>query len=91
MLEGREDLALIWDLRVAAAFRGQGVGARLIDAAEEWARSHACRELKVETQNINLPACRFYARCGFELSAVNRRAYPELPDEIQLLWSKRLA
>jgi GNAT superfamily N-acetyltransferase len=90
-LEGRPDLVHIWDLRVSPEARRRGVGSALLVEAERWARARGCRRLKVETQNINLPACRFYARCGFELSAVNRRAYPELPDEIQLLWSKRLA
>jgi hypothetical protein len=46
--------------------------------------------LKVETQNTNAPACRFYARHGFELRVVNRAAYPTLPDEIQLFWYKDL-
>jgi len=44
----------------------------------------------VETQNINVSACRLYASQGFELRTVNRNAYPTLPDEIQLLWYKDL-
>lgn len=86
MLEGRNDLALIWDLRVAPAYRGRGVGSRLIAAAVAWARSNGCRELKVETQNINVGACRFYERQGFELRSVVAGAYPRLPDELQMLW-----
>jgi len=42
----------------------------------------------VETQNINVPACRFYARQAFVLGAVNRGAYPDLPHDVQLLWYK---
>ena len=91
MLEGRRDLAVLWDLRVAPDARGQGVGAALFRAAEEWARARGCTELKIETQNINVPACRFYAAQGCVLRAANRTAYPELPDEIQMLWYKRLA
>jgi GNAT superfamily N-acetyltransferase len=86
MLEGREDLALIWDLRVTPSFRRQGVGASLIGAAVEWARSRGCPELKVETQNINVDACQFYERHGFELRSINPNAYPDLPDEVQMLW-----
>ena len=85
MLEGRSDLALIWDLRVAPAYRRCGVGARLISAAGEWARRHGCRELKVETQNINVPAVRFYESRGFRIRSVVRNAYPGLPDELQLM------
>lgn len=91
MLEGRGgDLAVLWDIRVAPEARGRGVGAALFRAAESHALARGCRQLKVETQNINVPACVFYARHGCELGAVNRFAYPELPDEIQLLWYKKL-
>jgi hypothetical protein len=46
--------------------------------------------MRIETQNINVPACRFYARRGYLLGAVHRYAYPQLPDETQLLWYKEL-
>ncbi|MEZ4423065.1 MAG: GNAT family N-acetyltransferase [Gemmatimonadota bacterium] len=91
MLEDRSDLALIWDLRVAPAFRGRGVGGALLRAALDWARSRGCRELKVETQTINVAAFRFYERQGFELRAVNPGAYATLPDEIQLLLYRPIA
>ena len=90
MLEVRSDLAVLWDLRVAPAHRRRGVGRALFEAAETWARSAGARWLKVETQNVNVPACRFYARQGAELGAVHRFAYPALPEETQLLWYKRL-
>ena len=86
MLEGRDDLAVLWDLRVHPDHRGTGVGRSLFEAAVEWARRRECAELKVETQNINVPACRFYARQGCRLSAIVSHAYAELPDEIQLIW-----
>jgi GNAT superfamily N-acetyltransferase len=90
MLEGREDLALLWDIRIAPAMRGHGAGSALLQAVEAWARRRRAHQLKVETQNTNVPACRFYARHGFTLGAVNRTAYPALPWEIQLLWYKDL-
>jgi len=90
MLENRDDLALLWDIRVAPAARGRGVGPALLGAAERWARQRGARMLKVETQNTNAPACLFYAKRGFELRTVNRDAYPSLPDEIQLIWYKDL-
>ena len=91
MLEDRSDLAVLWDLRVAPEVRRRGVATTLMSAVESWARDRGARELKVETQNINVAACRFYDRCGFTLGAVNRGAYEELPDEIQLLWYKSLS
>jgi GNAT superfamily N-acetyltransferase len=90
MLEGRNDLAVLWDIRVAPEARGSGVGSALFAAVEGWARERGCRELKIETQNINVGACRFYERQGCRLGAVNRHAYPELPDEVQMLWYKDL-
>lgn len=90
MLEGRPDLAVLWDLRVAPAWRGRGIGAALFRAAEAWSWARGARWLKVETQNVNVTACRFYARQGCVLGALHRFAYPELPNEVQLLWYKEL-
>jgi GNAT superfamily N-acetyltransferase len=90
MLEGRRDLSVLWDIRVAPTARGNGIGSALFEKVEAWARAHRCRQLKVETQNINVPACGFYARHGCELRAVHYAAYPELPEEIRLLWYKDL-
>ena len=90
LFDGRSDVAVLWDLRVAPAARGHGTGAALFRAAEEWAAAQGARRLKVETQNVNLAACRFYARQGCTLGAIRRFAYPDLPDEAQLLWYKNL-
>jgi len=91
LLDGREDLARLWDLRVAPEFRHRGVASALLAAMEERALAQEIRTLMVETQNVNVPACRFYARQGFVLGAVNRGAYPDLPLEVQLLWYKPVA
>jgi GNAT superfamily N-acetyltransferase len=90
MLEGRRDLSVLWDIRVTADARGTGVGSALFESAAAWAQARGCRQLKVETQHINVRACDFYARHGCELRVVNRAAYPALPGEIQLLWYKDL-
>jgi GNAT superfamily N-acetyltransferase len=90
ILEGRRDLTALWDLRVTPESRRSNVGSILFAAAEDWAKSHGCRQLKVETQNINLAACEFYASRGCRLGAIHRFAYPDLPHEVQLLWYKDL-
>lgn len=90
MLEGRRDLAVLWDIRVAPEARGQGVGAALFRVAEAWAAARGCRQLKVETQNVNVAACRFYAAQGCVLGSIHRFAYPGLPHEAQLLWYRDL-
>jgi N-acetylglutamate synthase-like GNAT family acetyltransferase len=53
---------------------GQGIGAGLIAAVAEQARSAGCRRLWLITTNDNLNALRFYQKRGFELVAVHRRA-----------------
>lgn len=90
LLERRQDVAALWDIRVAPAMRRQGLGAMLFQAVEEWSRVRHCVMLKVETQNNNVPACRFYQRQRCSLSGVNFGAYPEFPDEVQLIWAKAL-
>ncbi len=90
MLEGRQDLAVLWDIRVHPEFRGRGVGTLLFRTAENWARRQGCRQLKAETQNINVPACRFYAAQGCTLGAIHCYAYSntECANEVMLLWYK---
>jgi GNAT superfamily N-acetyltransferase len=90
LLGGRTDVAVLWDLRVRPEARASGMGSRLFRAAETWARAHGCHTLKVETQNINVPACRFYQRMGCSLGVIDRFAYDSLPDEVQLMWFKEL-
>lgn len=90
LLERRTDLAALWDLRVEPAMRRSGVGRSLFAAAEDWARERQCTELQIETQNVNVPACRFYLSMNCALRSIDRLAYPDLPDEARLLWIKEL-
>jgi len=90
LLEGRRDLAMLWDLRVEAELRGTGIGRALLEDAARWARQRGARELRIETQDINVRACRFYERMGCWLERVTPRAYTEFPDEVQFLWHRWL-
>jgi GNAT superfamily N-acetyltransferase len=90
LLENRTDLAVLWDLRVHPDHRHRGAGESIFRAAVSWARARGCRQIKAETQNINVAACRFYAKQGCILGAINRMAYPEFPLEVQLNWYKDL-
>jgi GNAT superfamily N-acetyltransferase len=91
MLAGRDDVAVLWDIRVSPRERGGGIGSALFRAAADWAGARGCRWLKIETQNVNVPACRFYQKMGCTLGAIDRFAYPDQPAEVQLLWWKALA
>ena len=86
MLDGRQDLAALWDIRVHADFRRSGIGTALFSRSVDWARERGCVQLKIETQNVNVPACRFYARQGCTLAAIDPYAYPNQTEEIQLIW-----
>jgi GNAT superfamily N-acetyltransferase len=90
MLEGRRDMAVLWDLRVRPGSRGMGVGRALVAATERWAAARGCRRLKIETQNVNVTACEFYVRQGCVLRSVDRFAYDGLPDEAELIYIKDL-
>jgi GNAT superfamily N-acetyltransferase len=89
MLQGRDDLAVLWDIRVHPDYRGRGIGTGLFDRAAAWARQQGCKQLNAETQNVNIPACRFYAARGCRLGAIDRYGYanyPRLAHEVMLLW-----
>jgi GNAT superfamily N-acetyltransferase len=90
LLESRDDLALLWDIRVAPEFRGIGVGVALWNAAVAWALGEGLRELRVETQQINAAACRFYQRRGATLHQARFGSYSPHPDEVQLIFSLTL-
>ena len=93
MLDNRRDMAVLWDLRVRPDRRGEGIGKLLFRHAAAWARSRPCDWLKIETQNINVPACRFYASQGCELGAIHRFGYagePDVAHEVRLFWYLRL-
>jgi GNAT superfamily N-acetyltransferase len=85
----REDLAVLWDLRVDPEDGRKGIGTALFLHAAEWARNKGYGQMGLETQNINVPACRFYAKMGCRLGAIHRYGYngcPEVAHESMLLW-----
>lgn len=89
VLHGRRDAAVLWDIRVAPRYRGQGLGSRLFHLAAARARQSGFRRMQIETQNVNVPACRFYAALGCTLEAINRNGYvasPQVAHETMLLW-----
>ena len=90
MLEARTDLAVLWDIRVRRECRRLGVGAQLVDRCVEWAQRMGCTRIKVETQDINVSACRFYAAMGFKLRGIHHGMYAEYPDDVQFLWYRSL-
>ena len=94
MLNGRTDACVLWDIRVADGYKHRGIGQRLFDMAVAAARETGYRQMIIECQNNNVPACRFYRKQGAVLGKVDRYAYyddPMLRDETQLIWYLDLA
>ena len=94
MLNGRTDACVLWDIRVADGYKHRGIGQRLFDMAVAAARETGYRQMNIECQNNNVPACRFYRKQGAVLGKVDRYAYyddPMLRDETQLIWYLDLA
>ncbi len=89
MLSGRDDLAVLWDIRVEDDYKRQGIGQALFDTAVKWSKSQGLVQMKIECQNNNVQACRFYHKQGAFLCAVDEYAYfnePEYRQEVQLIW-----
>lgn len=83
---GRIRMAKSWngdgrveDLAVRRPYRGKGVGTALMDAAVAWAGEKGLDGLTLETQDNNLPACRFYLKYGFLLGGIDTRVYRHTP------------
>ncbi len=53
-------------LVVAEGQRSAGAGAKLLEAAEEWARRRGCRGMNVRSNVIRERAHKFYERQGYE-------------------------
>ncbi len=89
MMDRREDLVILWDLRVRPESRRTGIGETIFRYACGWAREQAAIQMKIETQNVNVPACRFYEKLGCRLGQIDRYGYaghPEVGHEIMLVW-----
>jgi GNAT superfamily N-acetyltransferase len=57
--------ALVEDVVVDERERGTGVGRRLLDALEAWARGQGATRLQLLADRENAPALRFYERLGW--------------------------
>jgi GNAT superfamily N-acetyltransferase len=65
--------ALVEAVRVAADLRSSGIGARLMEAAEERARAAGCRIIQLTTDRSRVHAHRFYERLGYRPTHVGMK------------------
>lgn len=64
ILAGRDDLAVLWDIRVDDKYKRLGIGQSLFDMAVSWSRKQRYIQMKIECQNNNVPAVKFYHKQG---------------------------
>lgn len=81
-------LARLYSFAVAPAFRGRGIGQRLIAAAEQAALEHDCVYLRLEVRRDNAPAIKLYKQLGFREFGVYPDYYEDHMEAIRL--EKRL-
>jgi GNAT superfamily N-acetyltransferase len=62
-VEGRQ--AWIEGFVVDERARGCGIGARLLEAVEAWARTHGCGTMRVQSNVVRVRAHGFYERHGY--------------------------
>lgn len=86
ILEGRDDLAVLFDIRVLDDYKNLGIGYNLFNLAKEWSKDNGFKQLKIECQNNNYNAVNFYHRQGAVLCSIKEFEYVEHQDEVQLLW-----
>ncbi|MBG9917366.1 streptothricin acetyltransferase [Bacillus sonorensis] len=67
--------ASIDKLFVSNSHRGKGIGTALLNRAKEWAINKGTKGFMLETQDVNLLACRFYLKNGFVIGSVDNMIY----------------
>lgn len=65
----------LYDLKVCRAYRGQKIGALLMDKAREIALRQGYRGLYTQGQDNNVGACLFYLRYGFHIGGLDTEVY----------------
>lgn len=89
MLSGRSDACILWDIRVEEKYKRQGIGKKLFDIGVANAKKDGYKQMIIECQNNNVPACKFYEKQGAILSKIDMYAYyleEDVKDEVLLLW-----
>jgi ribosomal protein S18 acetylase RimI-like enzyme len=64
----RDRTGLLWALRVFPCLQNQGIGGRLLQAAEQTLRNHGFDHAELEVERDNPHARRFYERHGYRIA-----------------------
>ncbi len=71
-------VGMVEDLVVAFAMQGRGIGRRLLQAVEDWARVNGLLRLQLLADAANRPALAFYDRCGWSATRLICRRKAQL-------------
>ncbi len=66
---------LVWEFHLEQAYRGRGIGRRMMEALTQRAAAAGLRVISIETSTTNVPAIRFYRRVGFSIDSVDLSFY----------------
>ena len=75
MQEGFYKYMYLYDLKVSADYRRQGVAGQLLEQAEKVAFSKGYRGIYAIGQDNNLGACLFYVHSGFRIGGLDTEVY----------------
>ena len=80
--------ALVEDIEVFRNWRQKGIRTKLLEEAVQWAKQNNHIGLMLETQDVNVSACRFYARNNFVIGGVDSMLYSKFPiaNEKAIFW-----
>ena len=91
MLEGREDLACLWDLRVAPEYRGKGVGQKLFASAFELGERRKTADfLRSKRKTSMFRRVVFTSRKAVISARLICMLIPKQLNEVQLVWYRNL-
>lgn len=84
LLRSNSRKARIYSVVVSPEARGLGIGSRLVEAAEKWARDQECEAMKLEVRADNVAARAFYAKRGYTEAQALPAFYDDGADGLRL-------
>ena len=84
------EVCVLHTLVISPAAAKRGLGSRFVRFYEDYARSHGCPELRIDTNARNTAARRLYAKLGYREIAVVRTVFNGIPDVNLVLLEKHL-
>jgi len=57
-------------IQVSPEYRNKGIGIKLMEKAQEWAKKQKCQEIRLGTNVHNKAAIGLYHKCGYKITRV---------------------